>query len=73
MMVAKYFLEVTRDESGKMNFRSENEGFNMIEVYGILGWKVQDIRDQIHGIVPAPEKVERKVVVNGKDTKNEND
>lgn len=61
-MKARFFLEVTRDEKGKMNFKSENEGFNMIEVYGLLGWKVQDVRDQMMGLVPPPDTVERKVI-----------
>ena len=61
--MAKYTIELTRDETGRMNVTSTLDGdFTSLELLGLLYWKLKDIQMQIYGDV-RPDYVERSVIV----------
>lgn len=43
-----YTLEARETENG-MSIKAQSDGFTPIELYGILAWKMDDIRDQMAG------------------------
>ena len=54
--------KITLDTEGDESFiETENDGFNALELLGLLEWKQRDILTQLSGDVK-PEIVKRKVV-----------
>ena len=56
----KYILEVERNEDGATSMRSTNEGFNPLEILGLLAFKMDDHRQMIGEI--KPDVIKRTVV-----------
>jgi hypothetical protein len=56
----KYTLTL-EDADGKLTVKSECDGFNPLELMGLLYWKAWDIREQAFGKIQ-PDIVERKLV-----------
>ncbi len=59
-MNKKYTLEMLNVE-GRFAFHSTNDGFNALELLGLLTWKQQDIISQINGDIE-PDIVQRNVI-----------
>lgn len=59
-MKKKFILLVTETDEG-CRFDSKNQGFNALEVLGILSSKIEDIKDQMKGLIN-PTIFERKLV-----------
>jgi hypothetical protein len=59
-MKKKFILVVTAIDE-ECRFNSKNEGFNALEVLGILSSKIEDIKDQMKGLIN-PTIFERKLV-----------
>jgi len=60
-MKKKFILVVTSTQDEGYRFSSKNEGFNALEVLGILSSKIEDIKDQMKGLIN-PTIFERKLV-----------
>lgn len=60
-MKKKFILVVTSTQDEGYRFSSKNEGFNALEVMGILSSKIEDVKDQTKGLVK-PRVFERKLV-----------
>ena len=58
----RFAFEMTENDNGLLSFKSENDGFNGLELMAALQWKIDDIRQQLRGEVK-PDIVERKRVV----------
>lgn len=58
----RYELIATASESGQLKITANNEGFNALELAGILGVKYDDILKQIHGVEHAEVEFKRTVV-----------
>ncbi len=56
----RYTLEA-KIEDGRLKVNSENDGFNGLEVLGILQMKVVDVLAQLSGKI-TPDIIERKVI-----------
>jgi hypothetical protein len=56
----KYILEIKLDNEG-LSCSTENDGFNVIELIGILEWKKNDIFKQIIDEIK-PDMVSRKCI-----------
>lgn len=67
-MKKTYTFEQTFTEDGKSKLVRTNDGFNPIELLGLLEMAKDDVVKQITGIMPEPDIIERKVIV---DKKNE--
>lgn len=57
----KYILEVERNEDGATSMRSTNEGFNPLEILGLLAFKMDDTRRQMIGEIK-PDVIKRTVI-----------
>jgi hypothetical protein len=57
----KYTLEVERKEDGTTSMRSTNDGFNPLEILGLLAFKIEDVRKQMTGEVK-PDIIKRTVI-----------
>ena len=58
-----YELKAEINDEGKFNISSKCDGFNGLEVLGILELKVNDVLDQLSGKTH-PDTIKREVVVN---------
>lgn len=56
-----YKLTVIEDDNKKLTFDSESDGFNALEVLGILERKKQDIMNQMNGHIK-PDTIKRKII-----------
>lgn len=58
----EYVLKFYVDEDGKIRCDAENTGFNVIELVGMMEWKIQDFVRQMNKEVQATRvfKVEEK-------------
>ena len=57
----KYTLEVERKEDGSISMRSTNEGFNPLELLGMLAFKMNETRKQMIGEIK-PDVIKRTVI-----------
>ncbi len=57
----KYTLEMICDDNNKITVKSENDGFNAMELYGLMSWKLDDLKSQIGGHLK-PEDVTRIII-----------
>ena len=60
--IKKYTITVNVLQNGKFTVIRECEGFNSLELLGIIERCRQDIIKQISGEMPPPEMVTRKVI-----------
>jgi len=65
-MKKKYILVVTETDEG-LNFRSKSDGFNALEILGVLTSKIEDIKEQMAGRI-RPKFIERNFVEDKKPT-----
>ncbi len=61
-----YEREENEDGSAKCRMHSENDGFNQLELLGILEWKRDDVLRQLNGEIK-PENVTRHIVKSEQD------
>ena len=62
-MIKKYSMTITHDtETNSLNFSSECDGFNSLELLGLITWKQTDIVKQMNKEIQ-PDVVKRDVIV----------
>ena len=61
MKTQRFTVEIITDENGDSKMSSENEGFNPMELLGVLNFKIHDIMFQLEQRVK-PAKIVRKVI-----------
>jgi hypothetical protein len=61
----EFIIKFTANE-GHMEIESKNEGFNGLEIIGMLTLKIDDIRDQVKGLVK-PEIIRKFVTTESED------
>lgn len=67
-IVKKYTITETTDKNGKTTLNRTNDGFNVIELMGIVSLTQQELFQQIKGEIK-PDIIERHVIVNRKKIK----
>lgn len=65
-MTPKTYLITTYIEDGKLKMKRVNDGFNSIELLGILQMATIEILNQIQGKIK-PDIIERRVIVDKKE------
>jgi len=72
MITKKYTVEYTNDpETGKTRLNRRNEGFNLIELLGVLELMRRDIKAQFDGFI-TPDEITRTVVKDAPQPTQEN-
>lgn len=61
-MNKEFIFKATRTDDGTVHCSSTNDGFNGLEILGIITWKHADILKQMAGETK-PDRVTRTVVV----------
>lgn len=57
----EYMLVLTENEKGELSVSSRNDGFNPLELMGLLSWKHDDISKQIKGEI-TPDIIKRALI-----------
>jgi len=57
----KYTLTLTQNDEGVLSVKTTNDGFNPLELLGLLSWKHNDIQEQLHGDI-VPDTISRTVI-----------
>ena len=57
----KYTLTLTQNDKGALNVETTNDGFNPLELLGLLSWKHNDVQEQLKGHI-VPDTVSRTVI-----------
>ena len=60
-MKKKYVFEMWVDDNDRLHCKSRNDGFNALELAGMMSFKHRDIIDQLQGKVE-PETVKSEIV-----------
>jgi hypothetical protein len=62
MVVKRYVLEFIQHEDGTFKIESTADGYNGLEIVGLLSMKLNDMFMQAKGTVPLPTIINRKRV-----------
>jgi len=57
----KYTLTLTQNDKGALNVETTNDGFNPLELLGLLSWKHNDVQEQLKGHI-VPDTTSRTVI-----------
>lgn len=57
----QFIFKVTYDEESGMTMESTNDGFNALEIVGMLSFKIEDIRKQLEGLMQ-PDIIKRNLI-----------
>lgn len=60
-IIRTYTIRIEKNEAGLLSINKKNDGFNPIELLGLLSWAYADILEQMHGNVK-PDIVKREYV-----------